>query len=730
MMKFQEKFDADKLSYIINNKQKFKLNKTKDSKARIDYLRVIFGQSYDPLKMAEKYLSESRGGEITVQYKQTANKGRYHAVRGLSMQGMAIEIRHTITQGLYKDIDIKNAHPVILQWVCEQKKIKCKKLTHYINNRDECLAKVHKNRDFAKQVVLAMLNGGKKLYKELTAKPEWLVELKNEIKAIHEKLAEEKEFKQHKTKREKQGLTFNHEGSYMNVKLCQIENDILMCIYNEIYERLCNNNSDPQNAVLCFDGLMVELGVDVDLTKLQDAVAEKLGINIQLVEKPMNLGFNLPEDIPRYIDYAMPNTFDYSNNCDYQQFQNEFKEMVFDTYEELHDTLHKRYPSVINKVLDGKGSYVKKKHDRCDVIDSLKESDFYMYYTERDASGSGDALKKKLKMSEYLTKQNSLGQYDCKIFNPNPKNFNLWTGFQGKRTDEKGNVDMVKQFLLETWASGNEEYYTYIISWLKGLLVNDMNRVALCMISKPGTGKGWFLNFMRLLLRPSNIAEVCGVQPVIQKHNTIIQNKRLVVINEMSSTREEFRANFDKIKMNITDPKLTVEPKGVNPYEIDNIGNYILFSNHRDSIICEQCDRRYAIFEVADTYINNTKYFEKLTKQCYNQKTADAFFTYLLDFEAVEIREIISTDIREEVIGMSKPAVVKFIDYLKENPLTIPSGEEKLTEIKATDLYQHFREWCGDNGERNVPTSTKFGMLAKDQLVKTRKKNGYVYILP
>lgn len=68
-MKLLEKFDANKLSYILQNKQKYKINKTEDSKARIDYLRTIFGKAYDPFKMAEKYLSESRGGTVKVQYK-------------------------------------------------------------------------------------------------------------------------------------------------------------------------------------------------------------------------------------------------------------------------------------------------------------------------------------------------------------------------------------------------------------------------------------------------------------------------------------------------------------------------------------------------------------------------------------------------------------------------------------------------------------------------------------
>ena len=380
-MKFVENFDANKLAYIITNKSTFKINKTLDSKARIDYLRSIFGQDYDPYKMAEKYLSKSRGGQIDVQYKQTESKGRYHAVRGMSMQGMAVEIRHTIAQGFYKDIDVKNCHPVALQWLCESKNIKCKKLTYYINNRDACLLQIHKNRDYAKQVVLSLLNGGKKAYKELKKRPEWLVEFKNEIKKIHEKLAEEKEFKQHKKKREKKGLTFNHEGSYMNIKLCQIENEILMCLYSEL--------DKPNNAVLCFDGLMVDVDAEIDLRELEEAVKQQIGIDIELAEKPMESGFdNLPDELPQHIDYTQPNTFDFSNTYDYQNFQNEFKETEYDSYEELHDTLFKKYPSVINKILKGKGSYVKKvirvENDGVDVIDKLGESDFYMYYTGDD----------------------------------------------------------------------------------------------------------------------------------------------------------------------------------------------------------------------------------------------------------------------------------------------------------------------------------------------------------
>jgi phage/plasmid-associated DNA primase len=151
----------------------------------------------------------------------------------------------------------------------------------------------------------------------------------------------------------------------------------------------------------------------------------------------------------------------------------------------------------------------------------------------------------------------------------------------------------MKAFVLETWASGDEAIYRYIISWFAGLVTNlkSINMVALAMVAKQGTGKGFFLQFTKYIIRGINICETQGIGSITQKHNTAIQNKRLVVINEMSSTRDEFKSNFDKIKTYITDPVVQIEPKGVDPYQITNISNFLLFTNHRDSIIIEESDR-------------------------------------------------------------------------------------------------------------------------------------------
>jgi phage/plasmid-associated DNA primase len=251
------------------------------------------------------------------------------------------------------------------------------------------------------------------------------------------------------------------------------------------------------------------------------------------------------------------------------------------------------------------------------------------------------------------------------------------------------------------------------------------------LISEQGTGKGFFLNFMRYILRNVNMCEVVGINSITQKHNTIMERKRLAIINEMSSTRDEFKTNFDKIKVYITDPYITIEPKGVNAYQIENITNLILCSNHQDSIIVESGDRRYTIFEVNDKYKGNKKYFDKLAELCFNQEVANAFYTYLLNFDCLDDLKPIETELRTQAINLSKHNSLKFIDHITENPIMTGFPEEEpLKFIKSTDLYNHYKQYCIENGERNVASSRKFGLTIKNQLEKRRMNTGVHYVLP
>lgn len=730
----KETFNADKLKYILDNKAKCQIKQraAENSESRMKYLQSIFGGDYDPYLMAKKYLNNSKNGKINVSYKQNGSLGRFHAVKGLSQQGMPFEIRHTIGGEHYDDIDIKNCHPVILAHLCKDRGINASQLNKYIAKRDTYL-KMCGGKNTAKQVILSLMNGGYIAYKEFDEEtyPKgklWLKKFRKEMKNIHLEFAKDEQFKKHKEARIADKNDFNNEASYMNIILCDFENTILMGIYNFL--------ESPKDCVLCFDGLQIKKGTKYDLQEIETHIKDLLNIKIKLAVKKMDCVFDIPDELEPHIDYVKPASFDFDNEYSYREFQDEFRECVFNSYDELDEVVSKKYHLVLSKIVGGKGSYAKKGDDgEIFIVDNFGSSGFDMYYIN-DCN-----IKIKITLTNYLRKQSGFSKLECRLENPDTRNFNLWSGFQAK-TEEKLNdgqiegLELMKKFLFEVWANENEEYYKYIISWFAGVVkTGKINGVAMVLISEQGTGKGFFLNFMRYLIRNVNMSEVVGINSITQKHNTIMERKRLIIVNEMSSTRDEFKSNFDKIKVYITDPYITIEPKNINPYQIENISNIILCSNHEDSIVVERSDRRYSIFQVSDKYLNNEKYFKNLSNKCFNQEVANAFYTYLLNYDCLESLKPIDTILRTQAINLSKPTPIKFIDYLKENPIMNDTHNpdedgEPVIELKGSILYTKFREWCVENGERNICSNTKFGMAVKNILVKKRRKWGMCYVLP
>ena len=58
---------------------------------------------------------------------------------GNSIQGLSTKIRGFLLNGITTDIDMKNAHPVILKYICSLHNLECPNLTYYIENRDTIL---------------------------------------------------------------------------------------------------------------------------------------------------------------------------------------------------------------------------------------------------------------------------------------------------------------------------------------------------------------------------------------------------------------------------------------------------------------------------------------------------------------------------------------------------------------------------------------------------------------
>ena len=80
-------------------------------------------------------------GYAVVSYNKTKNNpfGRCNPAGSLGLHSIRREIRHTLCEELYIDIDIENAHPQILLQICKANTIPCNNLNDYCNNRQKWL---------------------------------------------------------------------------------------------------------------------------------------------------------------------------------------------------------------------------------------------------------------------------------------------------------------------------------------------------------------------------------------------------------------------------------------------------------------------------------------------------------------------------------------------------------------------------------------------------------------
>lgn len=273
-----EKPNLAKLSIMIHNHVALQIPETERQKL-IKYQKTFKNHTYTTVGY-----SYSKRAQVY---------GRRFAKTGF--QNMKSEYRHTLAGDRYKDIDIKNAHPVILAQYCEKNKISCEALLYYIADRDTLLKELRISRTLGKKMVLSLLNGGRWAYKNYTDPPGWLVKFAEEINDIHVKVCALNPELYKACKREWEKLDEAEkkkktpEGSAMNHVLCDLENKIMT--HCEVY--LALQGVDVEDMCLVFDGFMVPKEVEINMADLSTYLAAEAGYKVVFEEKPMDEALNL-----------------------------------------------------------------------------------------------------------------------------------------------------------------------------------------------------------------------------------------------------------------------------------------------------------------------------------------------------------------------------------------------------------------------------------------------------
>lgn len=428
--------------------------------------------------------------------------------------------------------------------------------------------------------------------------------------------------------------------------------------------------------------------------------------------------------------------FDRNDDFCWLDFDEKHRGHKYKSYEEMKNAVLEDLKKVFIIIEQGNGTIIKK--DDCEdniytIIKGIKTNLFFSY---KDDEGVHDVPFQTI----LKTHANEIPRFRTMYCHPTikkPKAFNLWRGYKAQLVDDTPEniikkIEPMLNFIKEVWCNENDDIFKYFMLWLYYLIAKpeEKTRVAIFAYSeKQQVGKNTLTDFLsKFVLGLQLSCDVIGLESLLQKHNRILESNKLIIVNEASATKETFMSSFNKMKSLITEPTILIEPKGIDAYKIENLSNFFILSNHKNSLLLEQETQRYLCLEINPKYRNNMPFWTEFRKICFNDEFGNYFYTYFNKVytvpENIYIQTPPCTDLKNEIVAVSLPNSVRFLQHVKEN---IDKYDE--TKISASELYVQYKIWCDANGERNVQNSKIFGLSIKSYIEKKSTKNCNVYNL-
>jgi hypothetical protein len=595
-----------------------------------------------------------------------------------SIQAVPREIRGMLMKHT-TDIDMANAHPVILRHLCRKYGIKHVELDYYINHRDELIGS-GEDRDAKKALYLKALNKDK-IVPEVKDFSKEMLTIQKQLMTIPEfsGIAETVE-----------GKKWNKSGSYLNKCLCIYENNILQCVK----DYLVSNGHTIR--CLAFDGLMID-GNHYENTQLisdiQQAVNSKFeNLDIKFTYKPHDTSIVIPQNFNEHVKNE--------NNDEYLEWKTEF--------ELTHAKIIDR-SSFIKSVKDKNGFIIEvRSMTKRDLLISYE----HISYNEPKETKTGMTTVKKSCIQRWISDDtmstyDEIGVYPPPLVCP-PTHFNIWTPFYAEMLPLSSTVKMTPE-VLETYTQkkelilqhisilcNNDEADTlFLKKWIGQMLKYPaIKTVAPTLISQQGAGKGALMYLLQRMIGANKFLETTDpAKYVWGNFNELMVNKFLVNCDEMNY--KDQNECEGKIKGLITNNNLTINPKGVKSFTIQSYHRFILTTNNEVPVKTDKDDRRNKIIRCSDEKIGDAQYFIDLREAIEDDHVVRMVFEYLTSIDGLDVFHTERIQQNEYQKTLSEATVSIPERFMRHLTATYLNIEEKT--FTAEDILCFFIAWRDRN---------------------------------
>ncbi|RZK02092.1 MAG: hypothetical protein EOO46_18760, partial [Flavobacterium sp.] len=612
----------------------------------------------DRFRLSEYNKKRRNGGEQLVVYgfgKEVASHklGRLYPQYGIGLQSYRWDMRNPLAAKHYWDIDVENAHYCIAETYCKRFGIKHDSISHYVNNRNECLSMVSSNRKKAKTEFLKVLYGGDiKLYNEdyeeidgVTKQEgnDILYRIKNEMDELSDKL-------------------WKVNPEYHSIKTIKDgKMQALSKVYNGKYSLLSILfQTEERKLIMYFDYLLLINGRQMDIPIHDGGYVKKLENETEF-----------PQGLLHFCSHEMTKKF----NCNIRVTQKqivhyyEIPQVKKSVYEDEKEKFEKEYYYVGDTFLkilgNGEFEYVNERNLNTRMSNVTFEDEW------EDSSG-----KKRTRIVPFLSKWLSdpkRKRYERADFIPDRKScpdnvYNLFNGFAAEKIDR--DEVLKEETPITPQARINNEMRAIFairrhIGYITGGYVDPFLKYCAHIVQHPerktemnillrdtggfmaeggGTGKNVFLEWFGNEILGEKYTYVVGDNKELYgAFNSQFESKLLVIVEEAQS--KENHENFDILKARTTCQKLNINKKNVPVYSVRDKTNTIFCSNNRNPLPTRQGNRRIQAFDCDVSMRGDTAYFTKLVALLKKPSTKYYFFNYLKKYKTYDSPIMFQTNI-------------------------------------------------------------------------------------
>lgn len=289
--------------------------------------------------------------------------------------------------------------------------------------------------------------------------------------------------------------------------------------------------------------------------------------------------------------------------------------------------------------------------------------------------------------------------------------FNSWKPFAMELVKEYTPMPDALKFMkshILVLCNNEIEVANYFEAWI-GQMIQFPATKTICptLISKEGARKGTLMMLLQKMIGDSKYFETTTPsRDVWGDFNGRMASTFLVNLDELS--KKETMECEGKIKGLITNPKMTINNKGISQYGIMSYHRFIATTNNEDPIKTAKDDRRNLIIRSSDELKGNTEYFNKMYKLLDDVnviKTCYEYFKTMPDMDKFNELKMPETSYQNEMKDASISPIESWLkSYIIENFYEV---EKELIGKQQFDL---FKDWCKKCGMEYNLTTQAFGL--------------------